>query len=1096
MSGKKSLIEEYFEFQIEYEKRYGPKTLILMQVGSFFEFYGVDNETEKIGNARVVADLLNIQLSRRDKAILENSRKNAQMGGVPIGNVKKYLNLLIANQYTVVMIEQVTPPPEPIRKITHIYSPSTYIEECNTPDSNIAVSVYLSESTGLGGRPQFSCGMCAMDITTGVPYVYHVTTTAMADDKMAVMEDVYRFVENFNPKEIIFASHGLKTITEKMIGDVLNTSPYRTFHSHFNKIVQDSNHLKLGYLNAVLEKIYPNHGILSGMEYVHLERYTDTAIALVIAIQWIYDHDPAIIDRIKLPHIYEYHKHLILYHNAAYQLNLVPVCSPGACGVSGGGGGNGSITNSASKYRSLFDIINKTSTAMGRRLLKNHLVNPVTDIALLQERYKKIEWMSAYYKEVEGQLNLITDIERLHRKMALKMLNPQDFSTLYYTYTNIRKILSFIPVEHLAAYQITPADVAKYDEYITFIYSHVDVNEMGKYNLSDIRNSFFKPGTYEIIDTLQEKIREVEKFMLDECAAMSAAIKKVDGTAINGGDAVKLEDNDREGYYMTTTARRFELLPAAIKSKYTATKGVGSGVRISNDTFREKSVDLVTNRIKIALIVREKYLEFKEHLTTKYGDMMDKIIRLIAEVDVVKSHRRCANEYGYHRPTIEDRDGGDSYVKATAIRHPIIEVIEEKRAYITNDVELGRKCRGFLLYGVNGVGKSSLSKAVGINIIMAQMGMYVPSREFHYYPFTKLFTRINGDDNIFKGMSSFVVEMNELRSILKYSDSRSIVLGDEVCKGTEETSALAIVASTIMRFSERNINFILATHFHKLTDLLNCPEKGRRFPNIAFKHLSITIDPRENTIIYGRKLMDGVGSTNYGVEIARFILEDMEFMRGAKMIRDEILEMDGEIIAPTTSNYNKGIYLDCCAVCGKTGQATQLDTHHIVEQHEFNEHRIHEGLDIRRDAGHNLVVLCKNHHDAVHHGNLVIKGYKDTIKGRVLDYHYQEPIPTSPPSPPSFPSSPSLFPSSNLESDNQTVMSDITGATATTAATTSTGKSGRKKYNEEVVALVRKEGQRFKDQLNQVKIVQSVMNMEHKMVIPTQIVKKMLAGLY
>ncbi len=1077
---KKSLIEEYFDYQLEYENRYGPKTLILMQVGSFFEFYGVDNEKEKIGNARVIADLLNIQLSRRDKSVLENSRKNAQMGGVPIGNIRKYLNVLIANHYTVVMIEQVTAPPDPKREITHIYSPATYIEECNTPDSNIVVSVFLSES-GTAGSPHYSCGMSAIDITTGIPYVYHISSSAMTEDKMAILEDIYRFVENFNPKEVVFTSAGLRTITEKMIGDVLNNSPYRIYHNHYNLLKEDSQHMKVPYLNAILEKIYPNHGILSGIEYVHLERYTDTVTALVLGIQWLYDHDHGIIERLKIPQLYEYHKHLILYHNAAYQLNLVPL-----------GSSSGSASSSASsKYRSLYDIINKTSTAMGRRLLKHHLLNPVTDREILEERYQKVEWMAAYYKDLEKQLNMIGDIERLHRKMALRMLNPQDFSTLYYTYNAIKQILMIIPDEHLATYQVTQErEIATFQEYISYIDAHVDVNEMGKYNLSDIKNSFFKPGTYAEIDAIQAQISATEKYMLDECAAMSAAIRKVDGTAMSGtgsggSDVVKLEENDRDGYYMTTTARRFDLLPRAVKEagNWTATKGVGSGVRISNDLFRERSNQLVANRLKIATTVREKYIEFKEILTTKYGEMMDKIIRFIAEIDVVKSHRRCANEYGYHRPVVQDRDGGDSYVAAKGIRHPIIEVIEDKKAYVTNDVYLGKDCRGFLLYGVNGVGKSSLSKAVGINIIMAQMGMYVPSKEFHYYPFTKLFTRINGDDNIFKGMSSFVVEMNELRSILKYSDNRSIVLGDEVCKGTEETSALSIVASTIMRFSERNINFILATHFHKLADLLDCPEKGRKFTNIAFKHLSITIDPAQNAIVYGRKLMDGIGSTNYGVDIARFILDDMEFMKNAKTIRDEILEIDAAIVAPTPSNYHKEIFMDCCAICGKTGEGTQLDTHHIVEQHEFDEHKVHPELDIRRDSGHNLVVLCKNHHDAVHHGNLMIRGYKDTTKGRVLDYEFME----------SSPQSSHIVPS--VMDDNQTAISTLTVGSSSPSSTTSSKKS-QKKYTEEIVSLVISEGEKYKDQLNQIKIVQSIMNLEHKMVIPTQTIKKMIAGTY
>ena len=121
------LIDDYFVYQINYEKKYGKNTIVLMQVGSFFEFYGVNNDTEKIGNLQVITELLNIQLTRRNKAILENSRTNCLMAGFPLTSVKRFINILLTSNYTVVLIEQVSEPPNPRREITQIYSPGTYI---------------------------------------------------------------------------------------------------------------------------------------------------------------------------------------------------------------------------------------------------------------------------------------------------------------------------------------------------------------------------------------------------------------------------------------------------------------------------------------------------------------------------------------------------------------------------------------------------------------------------------------------------------------------------------------------------------------------------------------------------------------------------------------------------------------------------------------------------------------------------------------------------------------------------------------------------------------------------------------------------------
>ena len=157
------------------------------------------------------------------------------------------------------------------------------------------------------------------------------------------------------------------------------------------------------------------------------------------------------------------------------------------------------------------------------------------------------------------------------------------------------------------------------------------------------------------------------------------------------------------------------------------------------------------------------------------------------------------------------------------------------------------------------------------------MGMFVSAKEFNYNPYESIFTRISGDDNIFKGQSSFVVEMNELRSILKYSNNKSLVLGDEVCKGTEDSSATALVASAIKQFSKKNVNFILATHLHKLYQL----DSINKISNIKFMHLDITYDEKLKEIIYGRKLQDGIGEAIYGIEIAKHILSDSDFIKDA-----------------------------------------------------------------------------------------------------------------------------------------------------------------------------------------------------------------------
>jgi DNA mismatch repair protein MutS len=931
------LIDDYFVHQINFEKKYGKKTIVLMQVGSFFEFYGVNNEFEKIGDPQIVTELLNIQLTRRNKAILENSRTNCLMAGFPTNSLKRFINILLSNNYTVILIEQVSEPPNPRREITQIYSPGTYIDEINQSDHNNIVSLYITEENCYKtGKCIFSFGLSSIDLSTGTNVVYQ--DDMFYYEKNAFLEEIYRFIESYNPKEIIINCANNNKINIDNIKNKIN---------NINRVIHcqteiEPSILNINYQNTFLKKIFPNNSILSPIEYINMEKKNYALISYIILLQFAYEHNEKIINKIKIPKQWEYDEHLILYNNTIYQLNIIP-------------------TNS---NKSLFDIIQKTSTNMGKRLLKYRIMNPITNIDELNQRYDMIDFYakSGKINEIEKVLNEIIDIERLHRKMSLQMLHPYEFLNLSYSYENIQKLL-----------KITEKSYIKFDEFIKNYEEVFDMKEIGKYGLLNIGNSFFRKGNFKEIDKIQSEIDEINSFFVKECGVLSNLIEP-------GSDFVKLESNEREGYFFYCTKKRADILITKT-NKYEIKKYNGSNIKIVSKELTEYSDKLLLLKDEVKTITKEQYLQILSQFDNEYGEVLSEIVKYVALIDVIKCSVKCARMYKYNRPQIKNENDNKSYFKAESIRHPIIEVINEELDYVSNNIELKHsECNGILLYGVNGSGKSSLSKAVGCNIILAQMGFYVPSTNFIFYPYKKIFTRINGDDNIFKGMSSFAVEMDELRSILKYSDDRSIVLGDEICKGTEETSALSIVSASIMRFCKNNVNFIMATHFHKLYDL----ECMKDINNIKFMHLTISYDMDLKTIIYGRKLEEGPGSNLYGIEIANYIIEDDLFIENAMKIRNTILNQETLLLNNKVSNYNSKLYVDTCKICGANGSSYPLDTHHIKEQHTFDKD------DFNKDKLSNLIVLCKEHHDSVHNGNLEINGYVDTVNGKKLDYKFSK----------------------------------------------------------------------------------------------------------
>ena len=958
------LIDDYFKHQIRFEKKYGEKTIVLMEVGSFFELYGVSNEQEKIGDAKAVCELLNIQLTRRNKAILENSRKNALMAGFPSQSMKRFLQVLVSNNYTVVLIEQTTPPPNPTREITKIISPGTYIDEVKNNDANYIVSVLISEGKCYKtNMTQYSIGLSSIDLTTGKSTVYELYSCR--NDEKVMFEEVYRYIESFSPMEIIVIPHNTNYLSREDIMSYINTEN-RKIH-YIDKL--DVNLSKISYQNEFLNRVFPDVSVLTPIEYLNLEKMPNTILSYIHLLQFSYEHDNRIIEKIEKPNLWEQESHMVLYNNSIYQLNIISYQQD---------------KDKPTKYRSLYDVIKFTETPMGSRKLKYNLLNPIKNIDQLNKRYNMIEEFleNNLYMELHPKLKEINDIERLHRKMALGSLHPHEFYGLDFSYRNISSIVDTLHKKDISNenfnFTVETELNTTFTEFVKYYEDIFVIEEMSKNNLNNIYSSFFKKGYNSKLDKTVDVITSSKEMLQDIATTLSNFIEV-------GSDFVKVEHTEKEGYYLQCTKKRCDVLRKknSYFDKEYHIKNFTSYVKIRSSDVDKLSNLIISNHEKVKCIVKSLYLQTIQKLYTKYHKFLHEITNLITETDVIHSHCRCVSAYNYSKPTIQFSD--TSFIEATELRHPLIERLTTDTTYITNDVTIGKNHQGILLYGVNGVGKSALSKAVGLNVVLAQMGMYVPAKEFIYSPYHNIFTRISGDDNIFKGQSSFVVEMNELRSILKYSNKNSLVLGDEVCKGTEDSSATAIVASAIQQFSKNKVNFILATHLHKLYEL----ESIKEISNVKFMHLDVIYDETLKKIIYGRKLKDGIGESIYGIEIAKHILDDSEFIKNAISIRNLLLKQNNTILEQKTSKYNSDIYMDKCTICNKNSNESILDVHHIIYQENFDNNKNYDHY--KKDDLNNLVVLCKEHHQDVHANKLKIYGYTKTIDGeRKLKYEFVE----------------------------------------------------------------------------------------------------------
>ncbi len=898
------MVKDYMKYYKKYKQLYGENTAILYQNGSFFEIF--DPEPTSI-YADTLCNLLNIMCSRKNKAIIDISYQNPRFGGFTIHSLEKYLRVLQASNWTTVLIEQTTSPPRPKREVTQIISPGTYIDNCTTVQSNFVFSLYVEKLKQYKTNINLNyIGLSAIDVSTGKIYVYETADT-LTDQNLAAHE-AYRFIHSYNsnPQEVIVNFTNGK---DNQFLDMLclkNIYVNQWFNSFMNKV---------SYQNKIFEKYYKSE-ILSPIEMIGLEKHEHARISLCILFQYIYEHNPRLLNRIDVPKYWELNDHLLLSHNSYEQLNLY----------------------SNDKSMSVYDVLNQTSTSMGSRLLHDKLLHPIANTSILNKHYDMIEFYSDK-TDILTKLKPIVDLERFHRKLLLGKLHPMEFVKLIQSYEIIKDIAKN---DNEDIYQLLDKKIKDYEKLFCFV-------KMSQCKFDQMNKNFFQENVYPEIDKLERSKQQNLDNLENIRVTMINKYIKIDNKT-NESELVKLVKTDKEGYYISMTKLRWQKI-----SKFFTfdTRIMSSYVKLSNKEIKDinDNLDEISHEMSIKLL--ECYLNFCE---TVNSQELHKIHDYVAVLDVYLSSAKVANIYGYHRPKLVENT--ESWVDVKDMRHPLVERINTYEDYVPNDLCLGKDKTGMIITGCNAVGKSTLLRALGVNIVMAQAGMFVPCSSMELSLFKVILTRIEGNDDILRGKSSFIVEMMELKNILERSNNNSIVLADEVCRGTESNSGIAILSSCIIELMNNKIPFMFSTHLHKIKEI----NEIKMYDNLEFFYLQMDI--LQDKIIINRKLKKGFCPEHYGIEVAKFILKNDKFISRAFKIRNQLLGEHNQIVACKVSRYNKDIYMDRCEWKG-CNETKQLHTHHIKHQKNADSNGLNDGY-IYKNQESNLMVLCEKHHKIIH----------------------------------------------------------------------------------------------------------------------------------
>ena len=979
--------EEYFHQYEKYSKIYGnKKTLLLIQIGKFYESYCTNKEGPNLSEIEKKINVMKVNTNKKSGNIDENgdikvTKKHPYRLGFPVNRLFNFIEPLIDDGYNVITIDQIGFKIENNKKIverktTGIYSKGTYIENMTSTETKFIAIIYISEEKQKNGSLLLSSGMSAVDLSTAKVYVHEAYSTDI--DKMFSLDEITRFITTLQPKELYFYYEKYNKNSKYDIDFISN---YLELTDIKITTSIDKNYYNLKYQNEILNKVYKDDkSIIPPIELLDISNNIYVIVSLCILMNYVYQKNENLLKNLSQPIFYMNKKRLILGNNSINQLNVI-----------------GNLSNSNTKYKNLFDVVNNTSTPLGERYLKSILSSPYTSISELNKIYNMTDEMidNNFYKIIENHLNNIYDIERFERRIGLLILKPNEIIGLLKSYKNIISIANEIEKnKKKTLMKLVPEEdeLEEINKIIKKLNNTFNFVELTKYVNLEFKSSVFNDGIFDDIDKLNSGVTEGYDLIIK---LNKKLIKILD--IDNSSEPIKIKNNNKEGYYLLLTNIRSKLLKKKLEKlniikiddiKISVSelifKEVGKNTKIYFNT--EKKLAFTHNNMKnftdeIEILTKKHYLNFLKSFYEKYSYIFEICNKFITKIDFIKSNAKTSKLYGYCRPELIDKKYG--YINVKQMRHPIVERIIDY-TYTPHDIEIGDIYTGILIYGLNSSGKSVLMKSVALIVILAQSGLYVPAEKCILSPYESIYARIDANDNLGRSLSSFGVEMTELNAILKRANKKILIVADELCKGTEFLSAISIVSSSVIMFSQINASFILTTHLHEMAEL----DEIKNLKNINIMHLHAEYDEKKDIIFYDRKLKKGSGIKNYGLLVAKSIINNNEFIDNANKIKNKLLNLNNLLVSGKKSKYNSNLLVNECNICkmvDKTYHISPLETHHINFQKNCDsDDFVKDKKFIKKNQVSNLIILCNKCHDKIHSGEIEIDGWIMTSKGKTI----------------------------------------------------------------------------------------------------------------
>jgi len=797
---------------METKKNY-PDCVLFYRLGDFYEMFFDD--------ATVASKELGLTLTGKDCGMEER----APMCGVPFHAVDGYLNGLVKKGYKVAIAEQMEDPKLAKglvkREVIRVVTPGTITSEQALEEgkNNFLVGVAY-----LAGR----FGICAADISTG-------------DFRVTEAENIKQLTDELNkyhPAEIIL-NHAYE----------MSGAPQKNLGGNPSVSVSFPNDFYFTEENSV--KILKEHFSAASTEALGLKDFPEGTVAAGAVMQYLYDTQKNTCELITAVSPYRSGEYMIIDSSSRRNLELVETM------------------REKEKTGTLLWVLDKTRTAMGARLLRTWIEQPLVSTELIRKRLDAVEELKERYidrEELREYLNPIYDMERLMGRISSGAANPRDliaFRNSLEMIPPVRNLVATFKAELLC-------DLAEKTDELKDVFELISksVNEDPPVTVRE--GNIIRTGYNEQVDTLRKAKTEGKSWLaeLEEREREKTGIKNL-----------RIRYNRVFGYYFEVTNSFKDQVPDYFIRKQTLT----NAERYTTEELQKMEESILGAEDKLLGLEYDLFTEVREKVAVEVKRIQE-TARCIAAVDVLVSLAEVAEKNRYVRPAVNKK----GTIRIKSGRHPVVERMMESGTFVENDTFLDEsKNRISIITGPNMAGKSTYMRQTALIVLMAQMGSFVPAAEADIGICDRIFTRVGASDDLSSGQSTFMVEMTEVANILRNATKDSLIILDEIGRGTSTFDGLSIAWAVVEHISNPHLigaKTLFATHYHELTELEGTLS--------GVNNYCIAVKEQGDDIVFLRKIVRGGADKSYGIQVAKLAGVPEPVIERARELVEELSSAD------------------------------------------------------------------------------------------------------------------------------------------------------------------------------------------------------------